>query len=187
METRTLDVFSFGGLEIENLMELISGCCFFASADFDNKNPRLIIRRRRKWQMLNHLKPFSDSSFRVIKFSSIKWKNNNTPFARLPQRAKVLISFRYFYRISKEDSNPHFCRFCLAFEIVNVKISEKNEEDKTLKAAAVWRDSRMISNEFPRDTYRDMLHDNGFYIMQCVFSQASTWTSNHITMIQSFC
>ena len=38
-----------------------------------------------------------------------------------------------------------------------------------------------------RDTYHDMLHDYGFCIKLCVFSQASTWTTNHITMIQSAC
>lgn len=42
------------------------------------------------------------------------------------------------------------------------------------------RGKRMISNEFRFDTYRDMLHDNGFCIKPCVFSQASTWTANHI-------
>lgn len=101
------------------------------------------------------------SSFRVIKFSSIKWKNNNAPYTIKPLKFLSLLLF-YFYRISKDDCLGIIC------ELFGFSNCERFNEKKISKKMNI------------RDTYRDMLHDNGFCIMQCVFSQASTWTSNHI-------
>lgn len=81
---------------------------------------------------------------------------------------------RYFYRISK---GAHFLSLLFGFWNRKCEYFEKKKKKKE----KTWKESSTLSNEFPRDTYRDMLHDNGFCIKQCVFSQASTWTSNRIT------
>lgn len=115
--------------------------------------------------MLRHLKLLFSSSFRVIKFSSLKWKNNNTRLHEIKPSKFSLISFAIFAvekkdEIQKTSSASVSFMNCLAFQ------QRRKCEYKILPGMRDEKEFKWIL----RDTYRDMLHDNGFYIMRCVYS-----------------
>lgn len=129
------------------------------------------------------LKPFlRSSSFHVIKFSSFKCKNNNTLGMMIKPRFFVPFSsylspfFNHTEKSSTKEDETRFLSLSTAFFSLVCRIEGE------LKWISVLR-----------DTYHDMLHDNGFrkiktscrklnvFVCRATLSSiSSTWTSNPI-------